>query len=186
MNTPTTCMRWLGIPLLLAMAFFSIVLHPTTARAQDERATGSLYVLAFPDTVTNTFDPRFPNTLADKYFIYIWSGVDNNKITVRGQGYNRVLTASAGKFLALELTDRAFRAPRPVVTEIGQVSSATFRVESQYPIVIYCYFITTFGSEAWTPIPVEFWGTDYYAASRPGEVGSDVQPGGEFNYRSTP
>jgi hypothetical protein len=44
--------------------------------------------------------------------------------------------------------------------------------------------VTKFGCEAWTPIPVEFWGNDYYAAARQGEIGKDVSPGGEFQYNA--
>src|SRR5205807_6354328 len=107
--------------------------------------------------------------------IYIWSAVDNNAVTIRGLNYQRNVTAQAGLFVAVQVNDTLTApAAHPVFTEIGVVSNSTFRVESQYPIIVYCYFVTAFGSEAWTPLPVESWGKEYYAASRPGEVGRNI------------
>jgi hypothetical protein len=42
---------------------------------------------------------------------------------------------------------------------------------------VYCMMMTEFGAEAWTPLPVEKWGTEYFAAARDGEVVFDVVPG---------
>jgi hypothetical protein len=154
------------------------LLLPALLHAQqpDSRTTGTTYVLAFPDTVTNTFDARYPNKMADKIFIYMYSPVDNNKITVTGNGYNRLLTGQAGKFTILDLTDPTFKAPTPIVTEINVASKNTFRVEAQKPIVVYCYMVTKFGCEAWTPIPIESWGKQYYAQALPGEKVNDIIP----------
>jgi hypothetical protein len=151
--------------------------------AQDPRSTGATYIVAFPDTTTNTFDARYPNRMEDKIYIYMYSAVNNNKIAVTGNGFNRVLTGQAGKFTILELTDPTFKAPTPVVTESGKpTKNGTFRIEAQQPIVVYCYMVTKFGCAAFTPIPVEFWGTEHYAQGLPGEPANDVAPAGEFNY----
>jgi hypothetical protein len=178
---PLICQRIVCVCALLTLT----LCLPRDIRAQqlDSRTTGTGYVLAFPDTVTNTFDARYPNRMEDKILIYIYSAVNNNKITVRGNGFNRVLTGQAGKFAILELTDPTFKAPMPVVTESGKpTKSGTFRVEAQQPIVVYCYMVTKFGCAAFTPIPIEFWGKEYYAQSLPGEPINDVAPAGEFNY----
>src|SRR5437870_2181267 len=106
---------------VLASAFLlllALLLLPTALRAQlDQRTTGQTYVLAFPDTTTNTFDARFPNKMADNISIYIYSSTNNNKISVMGNGYNRVFTGQAGKFTIIDLTDPTFRAPLPIVTD---------------------------------------------------------------------
>jgi hypothetical protein len=152
------------------------------AQQPDARTTGTTYVLAFPDTVINTFDARYPNRMEDKVLVYIYSAVDNNRITVAGNGFNRVLTAHGGRFTLLDLTDPTFKAPKPIVTEVGKVSKNTFRVEAQQPVVVYCYMVTKYGCAAFTPIPIEFWGKEYYAQGLPGEPINDVAPAGEFNY----
>jgi hypothetical protein len=169
----------------LLLALLAWVLLPAIAQAQqpDMRTTGTAYVIAFPDTTTNTFDARYPNRMEDKIYIYMYSAVGNNKITVTGNGYNRVLTGQAGRFTILELTDPTFRAPTPVVTESGKpTKNGAFRIEAQQPIVVYCYMVTKYGCAAFTPIPIEFWGKEYYAQGLPGEPINDVAPAGEFNY----
>ena len=49
-----------------------------------------------------------------------------------------------------------------------------FRLEADHPVIVYCYMETIWGGEAWTPLPVESWGTEYYAAAVPGDVVSNV------------
>jgi hypothetical protein len=173
--------------LLCYAAVMLALLLPAMLHAQqpDPHTTGATYVLAFPDTVTNTFDARYPNQMEDKLYIYMYSSVNNNKITVTGNGYSRVLTGQAGKFTILELTDPTFRAPGPIVTEINKPSKNTFRVVAQQPIVVYCYMVTKFGCEAWTPVAVEFWGKDYYAHALPGEKVNDISPQNP-NYQAKP
>jgi hypothetical protein len=159
---------------------------PTALRAQlDGRAAGVSYLLAFPDTTTNAFDTRFPNGMGDRLYIAIYSAVDNS-VSIHGNGYDRTVTPTAGRFTIVDLTDTTQPAPLPIVTRSGEVSDNTFRLEAQSPIVVYCYMVTTFGCEAWTPIPVEFWGTKYYAASLPGEIGEDVTSAGSIGYTATP
>jgi hypothetical protein len=179
-------MRRLWVPLALVLGLMCAALSPTPLRAQlDTRASGATYVLAFPDTTTNTYDQRFKNKMEDRIYIYIYSAVDN-KVSIQGNGYNRVVNPVAGKFEVVNLTDQTFKAPLPIVTESCAPSKNTFRLEAESPVVVYCYIVTTFGCEAWTPIPVELWGTEYYAATIPGEIGQDVTPGGENNYNAQP
>jgi hypothetical protein len=169
---------FLLLPLLL--------LTGLALRAQqlDGRASGQHYILAFPDTTNNTFDNRFLNKLDEHVYIFIYSAVDT-KVTITGNGYSRTLTPVAGKFQVVDLMDLTQKAPRPILVDVGRISNETFQVESKDPIVVYCSMITKFGAEAFTPIPVEYWGTRYYAAGVPGEVGKDISPAGEFNYNAT-
>src|SRR5690349_11461415 len=103
-----------------ALLMLTVVLSmDMQAQQPDPRTTGTSFVLAFPDTVTNTFDARYPNRMEDRIYIYMYSAV-NNKISVTGNGFNRVLTGQAGQFTILELTDPTFKAPNPVVTESGK------------------------------------------------------------------
>ena len=121
------------VQFMLALLAFALLL-PSMLQAQqlDERTTGTSYILAFPDTTTNTFDTRYPNQMEDKILIYIYSAVGDNRITVTGNGYNRVVTAQGGKFTIVELTDPTFKAPTPIVTESGKpTKNGTFRIEAQ-------------------------------------------------------
>lgn len=155
-----------------------VLLCSTSARAQnpaiDTRTAGLTYIIAFPDTTTNTTDTRQGTALPsrmpdhDAFVIYIYSAVNNN-VRITGNGYSNLVHPQAGSPLTLYLNEAPI-APYPVVDTSFAYSDNTFRLEADYPIVIYCYMATRFGAEAWTPIPVESWGKEYYVAARPGEV----------------
>jgi hypothetical protein len=160
---------------------------PAAVNAQDsdrlENSAGTLYVVAFPDTTKNTFDARYPNqAYVDKAILFIYSAVDT-KVSVKGRGYNNSFTTVGGSFKTVELMGGSgSSASAPIVFEHCKPVDNTFRLESDAPIVVYQYLVTKFGAEAWTPIPVEAWGNEYYAAAKDGEIASDVSPGGEFDY----
>jgi hypothetical protein len=150
---------------------------------QIESSAGTLYVVAFPDTTKNTYDARYPNqAYVDKAILFIYSAVDT-KVTVKGVGYLNTFTTVGGTFKTVELMGGSgASASKPIVIDHCEPVKNTFSIASDAPIVVYQYLVTKFGTEAWTPIPVEAWGTEYYAAAMPGEIGSDVSPGGEFDY----
>ncbi|MBC8144554.1 MAG: hypothetical protein H7X80_03145, partial [bacterium] len=189
MITPTSCTRWSGARWMLPLFAFLLLALPAGLFAQGtgtdpiENSAGTTYVVAFPDTTKNTFDARYPNTrYEDKAFFFIYSGVDNS-ISIKGRGYQRSgIQVTGGKFLIVDLMGTENRAPNPIVFEHCKPVDNTFRIEADQPIVVYQYMATKFGAEAWTAIPVEAWGNEYYAAATPGEIGSDVSPGGEFDY----
>ncbi len=174
----------------LAALTFAIVLGvafsitATNAQKIDERTAGLTYVIGYPDTTTNTFDSRFPNRMVETVQMFIYSAVDNEVNITSPAGYINRIRPRAQKFETVTLTSNTNKAARPIVTDVGKVNNATFRVEAKYPIVIYCYYLTRYGSEAFTPIPVESWGLEYYAFAFPAEVPRDVQPGGETDYRA--
>jgi hypothetical protein len=189
MSTPTSCTRWLGARWVLSLFALLLLALPSAVKAQGtssdqlENSAGTLYVVAFPDTTKNTFDARYPNqAYTDKAILFIYSAVDT-KVTVKGRGYNNTFTTVGGTFKTVELMGGSgASASAPIVFEHCKPVDNTFRLESDAPIVVYQYLVTKFGTEAWTPIPVEAWGTEYYAAAKEGEIGSDVSPGGEFDY----
>ncbi len=179
--------RWLGLlPVLLAAVVFAIAWSPT-ARAQtptptlDENASGTYYIVGFPDTTSNQLDSRYPNNrVRGEATLWIFSAV-TNKVKVTGYGgASTVLNLEAGKFKTFTLT------ASPVIDVINAVSRKTFKVESDFPIVLYCYFANIQSLEAWTPAPVETWGTEYYAACVPGEIVNEIGIAGETEIPSTP
>ncbi len=187
MGRPTACKRRFRV-LSALMAFFALAfVFPSVLQAQElpedaitECQGGLKYILAYPDTTMNTFDARFAPTIADKFQVFVYSAIDNNRVKFGpGNGASSTKTLKAGRFEIIDIKGNA------VVTESGVPSFTTFGLEADYPVTVYCYFGTKFGGEAWTPIPVESWGNEYYAAAHPGEVIGDIQPGGEFNYQKT-
>ena len=146
------------------------------ARAQaqipslDEVGGGTRFIVAFPDTVGNLLDPRFPNTLVSSRFdICIYSGVAENPVRItRGNGSRSTVTPLPGRFSVVQVS------PDPAITTLGVVDANTITVESLYPVVIYCVALTSQGMDAWTPLPVERWGTSYAVASLPGDRVVDI------------
>jgi hypothetical protein len=138
---------------------------------------GRVYVVAFPDTTRNAIDTRYPNNrFADKTYLYIYSAIDN-VVTVRGDRYNvSGRQIAAGEFATIDLTADP-QAPEPIVTRHCSPVGSTFRIEAREPIIVYQVMVTRFGTEAWTPLPVEAWGNEYYAAAHPGEVLVDYAAG---------
>lgn len=185
MNRTTPCRnRTKGITAFLFALFLAACL-PGLLRAQaptvGECQGGLTYVIAFPDTSTNTFDNRYQPKFQPRFEFFIYSSVEGNRVRVgSGAGASRTIVPQAGKFEIVPAQ------PNPVVNFSGTPSYNTFKIEADYPIVVYAYFATPFGGEAFTPIPVESWGTEYFANMMPGEVINDLNPGGEFNYQRFP
>ncbi|MBS1914344.1 MAG: choice-of-anchor D domain-containing protein [Bacteroidetes bacterium] len=174
----------------MAVSLFTLVcalLLPTGAHAQgsdpqlDDNAAGTYYLIAYPDTTTNQLDSRYPNNrVRPEASLWIFSAVKNKvKITGNG-GASAVLNLEAGKFKTYSLAAGA------VVDVSNSVSRNTFKVESDYPIILYCYFAHIQAVEAWTPIPVEEWGTNYVVAGIPGEIVNEIGIAGETEVPSTP
>jgi len=173
----------------LALLFTSVaMLAAARAGAQpsgSERIAhsgGYRYVVAFPDTTKNTFDSRFPNTAyVDKAMLMIYSAVDAT-VVIRARGFRDTVVTAAGRFSVVTVMGDSTAAPAPIVTEHCKPVDNTFSIDADAPIILYQYLVTKFGTEAWTPIPVEAWGNEHYAAAMPGEIASNVSPGGEFDY----
>jgi hypothetical protein len=169
--------------LTLALLLLSAVGVRAQQPERVESASGTFYVVAFPDTTTNTFDARYPNkAYVDKAILFIYSAVDT-KVAIKSVGYNNTFTTTGGTFRIIELMGGVVPiAGKPIVIDHCQPVNNTFTITSDAPIVLYQYLVTKFGTEAWTPLPVDAWGKEYFAAAKEGEIGSDVSPGGEFDY----
>jgi hypothetical protein len=139
-------------------------------------------VIAFPDTTGNTVDNRYPSPIRDTMAIWIYSDVDNS-VRIQGPGYDRTVFPHAGSFEIVYLDDTS-GSKRPLfVDSIARISNTVFQLDADHPIILYCYVVTKWGGEAWTPIPVDNWGKEYFSASLESEVIKSVEPGGETNYR---
>ena len=178
MNTSKTfCLKF--IPMLLA----GILLFGTDRLAAqtsdpDMSGGGTLYYVAFPDTTTNLQDVRFPSTAPGKFLFYIYSPVDQQVRIGRANGASMTVTVSAGDIH--EFDTKTVSAPQVTVRNIPQTN--VLKVESEFPVILYAYMTTPFGCAAFTPIPVEKWGTEYYAATWTGETVRDIRTASGVSY----
>ena len=187
MTDSTIFSRWTARVLA---GFFSLALlalvYPTNASAQEtqgseleECAGGTLFYVAFPDTTTNTQDGRFLDDEPESFVLMLYSPVDQNVTVGRPGGAGLTVSLSANEILEFDTKDVAV----PLVTTINTAErNKVLKVEGQFPLVVYGYMSSTFGCHGYTAIPVEAWGTEYYAATWQGDQIRNVYPAGETNY----
>ncbi len=166
---------------VLTLALFSV--QNTTAQNLPATATGKKFILTFPSPVTNTYDARFPSPILNKEAntILLYSDhLTTVQIASNGTGWSKTVALVPGEFkeVSLPIGEGSY-------VEAGGISHNAYTVRSRRPILVYCYMITAFGSEAWTPLPVESWGKEYYVSAIPAETVQDIEPSGEFNYLTT-
>jgi hypothetical protein len=169
--------------LPLAVSLFLVMISGGTLRAQetlpvlDEFSSGMHYLLAFPDTSMNAQLPLYAdNRFGDRFLIQIYSSVANAVTLKSGNGkISRRITMAANSFTTVDVGDFSYTefAP-PVVTAIGSASTSTYRLDADAPVLVTCYIQTRSGAEAWTPLPIEAWGQNYFAAMVPGDIIYDL------------
>ncbi|MEO5931430.1 MAG: T9SS type A sorting domain-containing protein [Candidatus Kapaibacterium sp.] len=163
----------IGISLLTIL---SALFLPALLRAQSP-VSGLNYLIAFPDTVSNVVDVRFPNARTKTGFsIMMYSPTGPNRVVIDQYPATRtIVTIPAGKFVIHDL----------IISQVIVVSNTpqenTIRLTADQPIVVYCYFATAQSCEAWTPLPVEMWGTSYNLAGVDGGVVKDIGKAGLLN-----
>ncbi|MBK8912193.1 MAG: hypothetical protein IPM61_12795 [Chlorobi bacterium] len=144
------------------------------AQQFDPETTGRKFFIAFPKVVANLLDERFANK-AGGYFAHVFSDRDSNTLRVKnlqtGTDTTYVLRKWKGNMVNFGVN--------PTVATTDAPTNATWLLEAEYPVIVYCSYFGQFGGEAWTPIPVERWGKEYHAASRPGTAVLD------FHYPSS-
>lgn len=137
----------------------------------DPGSSGFKYMIVFPDTTINTEDPRFLVNRTSELSVYVYSPIDQIALIEDTQG-KQFINLQGNSFYQLQLSPRTNQHTLPAV-----VQSKYFAVEVEdAPIVVYCFMDTEFGTEAWTPLPVENWGTDYYVAALHSEKVVDPAP----------
>src|SRR5438876_1265479 len=118
MNNSTFCARWGWLPLAAALTVLSIAIAPAPARAQGGLLAqgGYEFYVAFPDTVMNLNDPRFPDRrwTDDEAWIFIYSATAT-KVNIEGLSYKKAgMLIPAGKFTTVNLLDRTSKAPATI------------------------------------------------------------------------
>ncbi|MCB0711447.1 MAG: T9SS type A sorting domain-containing protein [Ignavibacteriae bacterium] len=155
--------------------------QPIANTLPEECIGGTLYYITYPDTVTNAQDARYADTRRSEFFLYIYSPVDQQIKIGRANGVSIARNIAAGDILEFDTREVAV----PLISVRNSPQSNVLKVESESSIVVYAYMATPFGCAAFTPIPVESWGTKYFAATWPGEYVQDVRPAGENNFDAT-
>ena len=175
MNRYTTLLSSLLIGLLSWGAGAAYAQSPEL----DECLGGTLYYVAFPDTTTNVQDARFPDNEPETFMLMIYSPVDQNVKIGRPNGASISVALTGGKVEEFDTKDVSV----PLVTSINEpVANRVLKVESSSPVVLYAYLSSTFGTAGYTPLPVEAWGTEYYAAMWPPDKVRNIYPAGEDNF----
>ena len=178
--TPHTRTVWGALVATILLAALALTSSDAQAQQRPNPASyrdvaGTTFVVAFPDTTANQHDETRIAHLFDDYAMISFYSAVPTKVTIRGaNGYVKTVENAGNQFSHINLASTEFRAARSIVFESGRPVNTTFRIESEQPIVVYCYLMTEFGAEAWTPLPVEAWGNEYYAAALPGDYVYDI------------
>ncbi len=166
---------------ILALLVSTILILPESAEAQgfvDHCLGGTTYYVALPDTTTNTFDARFPDDEPEDFVLMLYSPVDQQVRIGRVNSAALTLQLKAG---VIEEFDTK-RIAVPIVTEINQpVTNKVLKITADEPIIVYAYMTSRFGAAGFTPLPVEEWGEEYFAATWPGVQVRNIYPAGR-NY----
>jgi hypothetical protein len=134
----------------------------------DPETAGRRYIVAFPDT-TRQSQNNAQSKIRDEFDLFIYSDVDSNRVTIgQGGGGGTTILLRRGVVQVVPIEGNQ------VVDLSNTVRRNTISVDADFPVVVYCYMATRFGMEAWTPIPVEMWGTEYNVAAIAGGTVSDV------------
>ncbi|MBS1913217.1 MAG: T9SS type A sorting domain-containing protein [Bacteroidetes bacterium] len=160
--------------LSLLLAITMVTVASAQSPALDPTSSGTSFIIAFPDTTTTITDPRYVNPLQDQIALFIYSAVDN-QVHVHGLRLDTLVYPKAGKFLTVPIQTNNFTTDSSFLVNAGTTSNNVFHVDARSPIVMYCYVMTKFGGEMWTPMPVENWGKQYYVTGTPGEIVVDMK-----------
>ncbi|MBS1913215.1 MAG: IgGFc-binding protein [Bacteroidetes bacterium] len=157
-----------AFPLLFWLTLFASGHAQAVEPVLDPDAAGTSYLIAFPDTTGNRIDPRFPNNqVQTEASIWIFTAVANT-VTITRDGVQTVLRLAPGAF------QQYLFQPQDLVDSINRPTRPMCSVKSEYPVVIYCFYISAQSMEAWTPMPVETWGTEYHCAMAPWQFVKNV------------
>lgn len=140
-----------------------VALAPEAEAQSGYSAFGRRFVVAFPDT-TQSHTRVLYNTLETHANLKLVS-LDTARVTISSPGYLRSVTVVPERSTTIVLTDPAFRASKIFVDSVGRPQPWTFDVRSDRPVAVTAYFATIHGAEAFTPLPVEQWGREYFAAT---------------------
>ncbi|HVZ38761.1 MAG TPA: T9SS type A sorting domain-containing protein [Candidatus Kapabacteria bacterium] len=171
----------LSIVLLSILVVPASMMHAQRVPQLDPAASGTYFMVVFPDTVHNALDVRYPNNrVADQLTLWMFSPTGTRVTVITGSGGVTVVQLAGGAFT--EFKTSAFSP----VTAFNQISRNSLRVIADTPIVLYCYLANAQSLETWTPISVTSWGAAYRVAALPGATVDDIGTAGITDVPGTP
>ena len=147
-----------GIGFFLTILLFCCG-SPASAQELSSPWLGTHFLVALPDTVTN----RRGNirTFPDNSPELILFTLEETNVTVSGPSGSRSLLLRPDASALLLFSEFFPAGTTPYVDQVGLPVRKSLKIRSEKPIWIYCRFLSPFGAEMFSPIPVEKWGSEY-------------------------
>lgn len=120
---------------------------------------GTDFLLTFPDTVIAHIGPFSPYTGTDARLTIF--ALDTSVVRITAGTYSRTVTVYPQSSTTISLLDTAIK--RPFVDRPDTALATAIEVTSSRPVSLLCWFYSPNGSEAFVPLPIEKWGTEYFA-----------------------
>lgn len=121
---------------------------------------GRRFIIGFPDTL-ETHAPMLSTPIRGEVQIILFAEKIAN-VTITGPSYQRKVIVRPDSATVVSLMDPAARPRKVFFDQVNTPASDLFTLTADQNISAYCYFATKDGSEAYAPMPVETWGTEYY------------------------
>ncbi len=152
-------------PFTAALVLTLFSLSGTEAQTIDPGSSGTLYFVAFPDTVGNDTDPRFSVRRTETATIVVFSDVEQ-EVSVTGPSTTRHIRLQPRVARELDIE---------IVTSTSTPQFTVASIRGTRPFLVTCFYTTRFGTEAFTPLAAGAFGRKYVVASLPGEVVRNIE-----------
>src|SRR5688572_3956886 len=110
--------------------------------------TGRHYIVAFPDTVRHLPHPTTPDVGGATFIIF---AQQRTRVKIVGPGIDRWIVVDSASSKSVQIpTSAAIYLDAP-----DSVVKRTFEIVADNDIILYAFFVTDYGAEGFTPLPVE-------------------------------
>jgi hypothetical protein len=152
----------IGAALMPAIVLLALLGSRSAVAGVPGSPFGTHFIIAFPDTVWHISPPNIP-PLKPQTNIVIYS-LDTATVQINGPSFQRKITVMPGASQVL--------VPPPVITWVtnATLKGSSYDITSDRDIAIYCYYATAYGAEAFRPLPVASWGSEYVVAGLREEI----------------
>jgi hypothetical protein len=147
-----------------SLAFIALLFLALTAGADAVPVgVGRHFIIAFPDTLRHL---TVQSPFEGKAQIVIFAQ-QRTSVTVSGPGVSRTVIVDSSRSTTIDIpSTSATYLDRPDVP-----LRRTFELVADGEILVQAFFVTSFGAEAFAPLPVEQWGNEYFVAcARPSTI----------------
>lgn len=144
----------LAITLLIAAATHAAAQAPTISPY-----LGTAFIIALPDTLENK-NGGTQLTLQPFAELIIYA-TEPSDVTVTGPAGREIVRVVPDSSSVVSLLPLFPPGTMPFADRVGVMSDKSVSVEASRPVLIYCRFVTAFGAEMMTPLPIASWGREY-------------------------